>query len=138
MKIIRECFICGQKTESEIQVGDVVKPYDGSGMPNGLHSILWNGAGRRHLPLPQEEAFKPVRVVSIEGDMLAVVPFHWDKDRGTARKEEFSNEIYPALCPIWKETYDGWGVLCDHAFWIHGPTSNLHLLSRDNKWQNAI
>ncbi len=134
MKIEVTCKECGARHNREIKVGDVVKPYDGSGMPNALHHLLWNGSEPcnkgRTLPLPSNEAFKPVRVLSIEGDMLAVIPLHWD-NLDIRHQEMFNDKVYPALTHIWKGDYHNYKSVYDHAFWIHAPVCYIHSFGVD-------
>ena len=133
MNIKQTCQHCGGNgfINTTIKVGDIIQPRDGSGMPNALHHLLWNGSDPcnkgRDLPLPQNEAFKPVRVLSIEGDMLAVIPLHWD-DRDIRHKEMFDDKVYPALSYIWKGNYHNNTSIYDHAFWINAPISNPILI----------
>ncbi len=119
MEYVKTCNHCGGtgKITRELKVGDIIQPTDGSSMPNALHKILWNGHGvpSCDLPLGAEKAFKPVRVLSIEGSLIAVVPVHWD-DREIRHKEMFDKEIYPALSYI----YEGKGkYVSDYGFWIN-------------------
>ena len=60
MNIKYNCDACGGTgvIDRSPQVGDVLQPLDGSGFPNGLHPILFNGTG-----IP----FKPVRVYAWRG-----------------------------------------------------------------------
>jgi len=107
MEITETCKQCGGRGSitRQIEVGDIITPGDGSGMPNGLHHILWNGVSKA---VP----FKPVRVLQVEGNMLAVQPLHWD-DKETRYREILDNSVSPALS--WIPNADR-GV-----FWIYAP-----------------
>ena len=120
MKIKESCNQCGGSGSitRQIKKGDIMTPRDGSGMPRGLHHVLWNGHGRRDLYLPPAEAFKPIRVLRVEGDMLAVVPLHWD-DAEIQRKEMLDQNIGPAL--TWIPDAD------NDIFWIYAPHCHLGL-----------
>jgi hypothetical protein len=118
----------GVAISRKIRVGDVIQPLDGSGMPNVLHTLLWNGVGIRYqdLPLSPETAFKPVRVLSIEGDMLAVVPLYWD-NFDAKWKDWRNDEVRAALSYVWKTqlwNHSQFDCIAEKAFWIHGPASN--------------
>jgi hypothetical protein len=91
MEIRKTCEQCGGSgfITQQIKVGDIITLGDGSGMPNALHHILWNGVDKT-------VSFKPVRVLQVEGNMLAVQPLHWD-DKEIRYKEMFDKEVYPAL-----------------------------------------
>jgi hypothetical protein len=105
MKIKDICKCCGVGSIRNLKEGDILTPLDGSGMPNGLHYVLFNGVG-------SNPPFKPVRVKKIEGDTLAVTPLHWD-DVMQMRKERFSEKVYPALS--WIEGVDR------DVFWVYAP-----------------
>lgn len=105
MKIKKTCSECGETTTKEIKVGDIITPRDGSGMPNGLHHVLWNGCGK-------DVPFKPVRVLQVEGNMLAVTPLHWDD---STNREQFDDKVYPALS--WIPSRRG----SRDVFWIYAP-----------------
>jgi len=111
MKIKTSCKACGGagfKTR-ELRIGDIVTPIDGSSMPHGLHRKLeirgGNEYGENHVT-----GFFPVRVLSIEGEMLAVEPVYfpesWKND------DAYKNSI----APIWGP---GSCNQLGDGFWIH-------------------
>ena len=104
MEIKTTCNCCGNTTTRQIKVGDTIELGDGSGMPNGLHHVLWNGVG-------SNPPFKPVRVVRVEGNTLAVIPLHWG-NREFAHKEKFDDKVYPAL---------SWLLDSRDIFWVYAP-----------------
>lgn len=108
-----KCQRCNGSGKRQLSVGDIVTPRDGSGFPNGLHSILFQGTG---------ENFKPVRVLSIQGNMLGVVPVHWD-DKEIRHTELFGKEgrAYQASNWIW---VNGKSVT-EYGFWIDVTVSHL-------------
>lgn len=121
MFIETTCKVCGGtgKHRREIRVGDVVTPQDGSAMCHALHRILFRGTGM---------GFKPVRVVAIEGDMLGVVPVHWDN--WEVRNKEMYRGDLPASDAsvwIWKGTYANNQVVVEAGFWINAHISHLSL-----------
>ena len=108
MNIKVTCEQCGNQTERPIKVGDIIRLGDGSGMPNGLHHVLFNGVGSYPL-------FKPVRVRRIEGSMLAVAPLYWEYGHEKGR-ERLDPKVYPALS--WIPGDEGRrGV-----FWVHSDS----------------
>jgi len=121
MFIETKCKECGGtgKHRREIRVGDVVTPQDGSAMCNALHRILFNGVG-------SSPPFKPVRVVAIEGEMLGVVPVHWDNQQ-TYIDEMYHGEhpVGDSACWIWRGTYNNPKSVTGAGFWIHAHVSNL-------------
>jgi len=116
MNIKDTCKCCGRTTEREIREGDILYPYDGSGMSGKLHEILWNGLHHNCQP------FKPVRVSVVYGDgeIIGVVPLH------TCDTYHTGATISP-----WKMvTKDGeWkpdhNVSSSKVFLIHAPTCSL-------------
>ena len=106
MKIKGSCSQCGGSITKEVEAGDIITLGDGSGMSNGLHHVLWNGWGK-------DVPFKPVRVLRVEGNMLAVTPLHWEKDAGN--REQFDDKVYPALS--WIPSRGG----SRDVFWIYAP-----------------
>jgi hypothetical protein len=118
MEFLSTCKHCkgSGKTTTTIRVGSIIQPTDGSSMCNALHKMLWNGEGRTNLPLPQNEAFKPVRVVAIEGNMLAVVPLHWE-DRIGRITDRQDDKCYAAMSSIW--TGNPYKHVATRGFWIH-------------------
>ena len=128
MELKQTCKHCGGNgfTNIQIKVGDIIQPQDGSSMSPVLHRLLWNGLGHS-----AEGAFKPVRVLSIEGDMIAVVPLYWDNP-DICHKERFDDKVYPTLCHVWKGTYTNANSICDYAFWINAPISNPIMAKRGN------
>jgi len=108
MKIERTCECChGEGVVIDtVKVGDVITPNDGSGMPTGLHHVLWNG-------VDSAPPFKPVRVVRIEGDALAVVPLHWE-NKGIKYDELLDANVSPALSWL-PEAHER------EVFWVYAP-----------------
>lgn len=99
------CKYCNGTGKVNVKVGDIVTPRDGSGMPNGLHTILFNGIG-------SSPPFNPVKVLHIEGSALFVVPID-------LRGKEFEEGPYGARS--WMEI-DGEGV---SGFWIYAPFCHI-------------
>ena len=89
----------------EIRVGDVLTPVDGSSMPWGLHRKLDIRGSEGHVT-----GFRPVRVLSVEGEMLAVEPV--DSPESWKNDDAYKNSI----APIWGP---GSGNQLGNGFWIH-------------------
>ena len=119
ININKPCNCChgSGKVSRTIKIGDIVTPNDGSSMCMDLHRILRAGTGR---------PFKPVRVVAIEGDMLGVIPVHWD-DKDLRHKEIFGEGgVYESKCHIWKgHESDTFKLITEYGFWIHAHVSNI-------------
>lgn len=114
------CKHCDGKGISSVEIvinaGDIVIPTDGSSMPWPLHKVLW---------CKESGKFKPVRVIAIKGDLLAVLPAHWD-NFNECTSGEYSL-LDPCLC--WLEEY--WGTR-DRGIWIlarHCRKESLEALS---------
>jgi len=107
VKISRTCDKCQGtgKITRELSAGDIVVPRDGSGMPQGLHHVLWNGLGS----IP---SFNPVKILHIEGNAMFVTPVDW-------KGKCYDTETYSAQS--WMEI-DGKGV---DGFWIYAPHCHL-------------
>ena len=121
MKIKTTCKECGNETTRELKVGDILTPTDGSGMPNKLHELLWNGHSC--------SGFKPVKVVAISGYMIAVIPASW-QDRDIRRSDIFDNKIkaWDSLQSIWakvdyktsfKHDEMYFDLVNEHGYWIN-------------------
>jgi hypothetical protein len=95
LKIERKCKCCDgtgiEKKEVEIKAGMTLIPVDGSSMPNALHSLLFKGVNK--------EGFYSVKVLGVEGRMIAVIPSTW-VNRDVRHKEKYNPEIYSALSAI--------------------------------------
>ena len=117
MKIKQTCTRCGGcgTEDTEVKEGDILTPRDGSGMPKGLHRVLWNGMGAG---VP----FKPIRIIQVEDAALAVVPLHWD-DADTRHKEKLNDEVNPAIS--WLPESE--------VFWIYAPYCNLIAFTKEAK-----
>jgi len=120
MLIKKECTACGGTggVVRELRVGDIVTPTDGSSMCSALHRILFKGTGA---------GFKPVRVLAIEGNMLAVVPAYWEDD-GAKHNDLYglSNHVSESSSYIWKgESYSLVSLICRDGFWIHAHVSHF-------------
>ena len=101
----------------EYRIGDVVKPIDGSSMPAGFHKLLWNGkeVGPPY-PLPSEIAFKPVKVLAIEGNLLGVAPLDW-KEWGNWIEDV---EIKGGKSSLYTGNKERFGnKRAGEGFWIH-------------------
>jgi len=80
MKIETTCKECGSKINREIQIGDIVYPWDGSSMCSALHrelAITNTGSKDRYSWV---HGFKAVKVLAIEGNLLGVQPLDWERD----------------------------------------------------------
>lgn len=86
MKIKSNCEHCNGTGESErkIKPGDILVAYDGSGMPNALRRLLFNG-------IDSNPPFKPVRVIKVVEHLIAVVPEYWS-DGDKMRDDIFYND----------------------------------------------
>ena len=124
MNIKYNCDACGGTgvIDRSPQVGDVLEPLDGSGFPNGLHPILFTGTSN---------PFKPVRVLCVEGDVLGIVPLHWD-DRDIRHKEMFNGDTYSAITWLWEVKNGELETICEYGFWIYAPACHLKWVKNDN------
>ena len=94
------CKHCNGKGKRSIQVGDIVTPQDGSGVPNGLHEIIFNGVG-------SDPPFSPVKVLHIEGNALFVLPID-------CRGKTFDAGPYGARS--WMEIGNGYWIFAPHCY----------------------
>ena len=113
------CKECGNIVISELERGNVVTPKDGSSMCSTLHSILFRGPGM---------GFKPVRIIDIQGKMLAVEPAHWD-DKDVRNKELWGDKFpyaHSASTWIWgSREHSNYKVLSEYGFWIDAYVSGI-------------
>ena len=112
MEISKKCDRCGGGgyIKREIKLGDVLVPHDGSGMPNALHKLTFNGTGK---------GFKPVEVLAVSGEMLGVTPASWN-NKETMLRERFEDDVYPAITSLWAN-----GTRYGEGFWINAKVSHL-------------
>lgn len=126
MKVITKCSCCDGtgKTTREIKVGDVLTPLDGSGMPTGLQGILFTKT---------RSPFRPIRVLDIQGKLLAVEPAHWngkDIDRKWEDLHKNNEAALHASMWIWEDN-DDIDVISQCGFWI--DAQRCHLVSGEEE-----